>query len=82
MLDRFLSLFRPSPAVREAADALIAAHGSDAPGVARDAAMGTVDPKQPDTEAGRLAWKVVGEVERRLGVVRQADTATRWLERR
>ena len=81
MLTRFLDLFRPSPAVRDAAAALIDAHGAEAPAIARLAAAGVVEPGRHATADGIDAWRVVGEVERRLGIVRQADTATRWLER-
>ena len=81
MFARLFSLFRPSPAVRDAATALIAAHGAAAPDAARAAAHRAFDPANPDAEAGRTAWAVVHAVERRLGVVRQADAATRWLER-
>ena len=62
---------------RTEAARLIAQHGDGAVHEARRrAAIATRRGVTP----GEEAWRVVGLVERRLGVDRQADTATRWLE--
>ncbi|WP_146259505.1 hypothetical protein [Palleronia aestuarii] len=59
-------------------DRLIAEHGRIAAGVARRKAFAVMRQKgdRADDE-----WSVVQLVKRRLGIYRQPDTATRWLER-
>ena len=49
-------------------------------GAVREARLLAEVAMRKGVEPGEDAWRVVGLVERRLGVYRQADTATRWLE--
>ena len=64
-------------AVSRDADALIARFGSSSPSEARAIAIASFK-RRDGTEAH--AWKVVRAVEKRLGIVWCADTATRYLD--
>jgi hypothetical protein len=62
--------------VARLADALIEKHAGRAPIEARNLTYAFA----PDDPQQRFLWRVVGRVEARLGVSRQADAATRYLE--
>ena len=75
---RFIrTLLTKRAGLRSEVEALIRERGDGAPDHARALAMAAIG-----TAGNDHAWQLSGMVDRRFGIARQADTATRYLEAR